>query len=384
MIRIMLLVVAGILALASNACAPQSAPIGAASGTGTGILTCAGTDFANSIQVLSTPFDPSSLTPPSGGTPLDKINNKAARDDLSAAFDAAPAKFKQTLCTTSVFVDQNAPFPWGFRKPNTSQRFIGLPGSLWGGGNLTLTSAGPYSAYENQLFAQVFYAAMKQPWDTSSAKPPAFGMATSSNTFVDTPATTVLAILAHEYGHILFYEFFKGQDPAATAINAQAFCRNPGSAVTGYFDNTWASITVPPNYWTGFGDATDLHVDRLVQIRDIQNELRYSRKNWANIATDVAAFYANDGYPAPSGRARSGLFPGLFGAISPIEDFVETFKFAVLTHPQANNGNPITSMPLYITSGFGAGTPFDIFADERSNKKQEFHRKKLCIYNRAL
>jgi hypothetical protein len=390
MIRRMSLVVAGIFAGACTACAPAPPPsIGSASGIGTGFLDCNATQFANSVQVLPAPYDPTNLKSPPTGTPLDKTTNPGAWQDLSDAFDSAPPKFKQRLCITSVFVDpyydQTNPVSWGFRKPNTTERFIGLPGYLWGGGNLT-NHAGKYSAYETDLFKRLFKQSIGHEWDMNSAfvgygQAQSKGLGTSVD--VDTSATTVLAILAHEYGHTLFYELFKGNDLASTAMNAQAFCRTPPSATNGYFDNSWASITIPRNYWTDFGAVTDSHAGNLVQIYDIQNEFRASRPNWGNIVAYVGALYWPDNYYV-SGRAPSGLWPSLYGAISPIEDFVEGFKLAVLTHPGANNGNPVNSMPIYITTGFTSAAGFDVFADEKKGSKQELHRKKLCIHNSIL
>jgi hypothetical protein len=380
MIRIVLLVVAGVFTVVCSACAPAPSVL-PASGIGTGLLDCDATQFANSVQILQARYDPTSLTPPTTGTYLDKTTNPGAWQDLSDAFDAAPKKFKQRLCTTSIFIDPyydpKNPLAWGFRKPNTMQRFLGLPGSLWGGGNLT-EHAGKYSEYETELFGRIFERSIGRSWDKNSAYPPIYGQPKSSGTPVDTPATTVLAILAHEYGHTLFYELFKANDPGSTAMSAQGFCRTSAAATDGYFDDTWASITVPSNYWTDFGAVTDSHSDGLVQIQDIQAEFRYTNPNWKNIATYVAALYGDDNYNAP-GRAPSGLWPSLFGAISPIEDFVEGFKFAVLTHSGANKGKPVTSMPLYITSGFTAGTPFDVFADEKNGKKPKFSHKKSCL-----
>jgi hypothetical protein len=394
MIRLTLLGVAGIFAVACSACAPAPVPtpiIGPSSGSGTGTPNCTATEFAASVQVLGAAFDPTKLKPPPAGTPLDKNTNGGAWQDLSDAFDAAPAKFKERLCMTSVLIDpyydQKNPLSWGFRKPNTMERFIGLPSFLWGGGTLT-SNAGKYSAYETDVFARIFERATGQKWDTNSAYPPIYGEPKSSGTSVDTSGMTVLAILAHEYGHTLFYELFKGNDPYPpnTATKAWGFCRSPAAARNGYFDNTWLSITIPPDYWTYFGAATDLHANNLVQIGDIQNELSPNKPkpNWGNIATYVAALYANDNYPAPSGRVQSGRWPSLYGAISPIEDFVEAFKFAVLTHPGTNRGKPVTSMPIYITSGLTSGAAFDVFADENNGNKQHLHRRKLCIHNRIL
>jgi hypothetical protein len=378
MIRIMPLF-AGMVAVACSACAPAPAPfVGPVSGIGTGNPNCSATQFANSVQVLQAAFNPTKLSAPSGGTQLDK--NTAAWQDLSNAFDAAPHKFRQRLCMTSVLIDPYGLWSWGFRNPNeVTQRFIGLPSSLWGGGNLT-NFAPAYSTYETDVFSRIFAAAIGQPWDASSASPPAYGPAVSSNTSVDSSVTTVLAILAHEYGHTLFYELFKAGDPSGSALTAKGFCRTSGPANNGYFDNTWASITVPANYWSDFGLVTDAHLPGFIQIQDIQNERHQIKPNWSKIASEVAALYADDSYFAP-GFKPSGLWPSIYGSISPIEDFVETFKYVVLTHPQTNKGHPVTSMPLYITSSFGAGMAFDVFSDEGKGTKQEFKKKKLCIYS---
>src|SRR5262249_26199652 len=137
MIRMMLFATAGSVALACSACAPPvpTPIVGLSSGVGTGNPNCTATDFANSVQVLGAKFDPVPLLPPPAGSPLLKDTNTGAWQDLSDAFDAAPTKFKQRLCMTSVLIDPyydpKNPLSWGFRNPNqTTQRFIGLPGFL--------------------------------------------------------------------------------------------------------------------------------------------------------------------------------------------------------------------------------------------------------------
>ena len=66
-----------------------------------------------------------------------------------------------------------------------------------------------------------------------------------------------------------------------------------------------------------------------------------------------------------------------FAAISPDEDFVETYKFYVLTNAQSVtslNEGPLTSLPIQI-----AGNPHDIPSDYLAGKKPLLSSQTQCI-----
>jgi hypothetical protein len=84
-------------------------------------------------------------------------------------------------------------------------------------------------------------------------------------------------------------------------------------------------------------------------------------------------------------KSNSDLWPSLFGAISPEEDFVETFGFYILTDKKTNNQMPVNSMKLniwatLITPGGAPTYTPDPYKDiTNSNLKKELKRKIKCI-----
>jgi hypothetical protein len=198
----------------------------------------------------------------------------------------------------------------------------------------------------------------------------------NGSTSVDTPAMAVLAALSHEYGHILWYDVLKA-NPSNYSPNS--FCRQTG---IGFFDNAWITPINTPLPWLFFGETTtvDGRTDRhtgTIQIQDLKNAITGTPPDFQTAAKLLNAFYASDvGNP-------DGVWPSLFGAISPEEDFVETFRVYILSSPATNMGMPVISMPLNIYS-----TPLEIsprytpniFANLASNvSKPELLRKRACI-----
>jgi hypothetical protein len=328
---------------------------------------------------------------------LGTLSNKTQTwQDLADGFNAAPPNFRQKLCNlTAVYIDTTTcpgnpqscfgANSWGFRNPNnTDERYLALSQGIWG--SIGHSDAGRYSVYETNLLAQVM-AQENMRWPLSSATPPrpAFSGAFSGSTSIDdVPALTVLAALAHEYGHILWYDVLK--TPHNNNYKPSVLCRpNPNNKGGGFFDNSWDGMDVNrPRMWLRFGEMMgDQHAHGITQIstlaRLIQTMTTPDEFQMAAAAFD--SLYDNDN------NSASGVWPSLFGAISPEEDFVETFKIYILTRPETNSHMPITSMQLNI---FGADsvppnqptpafTP-DIFADLGKNLKKELAAKIRCIH----
>jgi hypothetical protein len=373
-VRALLICAATITVAVGSACVPPpipATPPGGPAATGPGITTRTcnnGMDFANSVTVLNGQFDPSKLAPPTVSTsPLGQAT--PAFQDFSDAFDAAPKKFQALLCNTSVYVDPFAVTAWGFRNPNmTSQRFIGLPTGYWGGPSLTNHSP-PLSLVEGTLLYNAFTTAVGA-WDPTQAAFPYFNTATSSGNNADTPGMAILAVLAHEYGHTLWFDdIARDKDPTP-------FCRAVASKKgDGFFDSSWSlPIYQPTNYWTPFGLVVGAHTTGLIQISTLQYDL--SQIDYQSLAYDMAALYSND--MDRSRRKGNGLWADLFGAISPNEDFVETFKIAILTD---NKGSmPITSMAINFNDPVAPATfKRDIYKDIASGKKLVLGNKINCV-----
>jgi hypothetical protein len=406
----LLLLCAGIIVAACWACgsggaapAAPAAPAGAGvpsvsilatvTGTGTGKPNCKADEFASAAMLLpaAAAYVPNGLTPPLGPystLPPDTITNpNPIWRDLSDAFSAAPTRFRRKLCMTTILIDQTACAGspcygnWGFRDPaNTSHRYIGLSQSLlWGGGGHALI----YSAYETGLIKTVLEE-LGMPWTSTTFPAPKFPCAMSGVTVcppagsnpVDTPATTVLAALAHEYGHILWADVVKGVGGKNAPYVPGEFCpADPKTGDDGFFENAWQTQLVSqPNPFIKFAEETaDLHAGK--KTSDLRNEI--TAGHWAaaaDILNDLyAAEYNNSAGPQTN---KDGIWPGLFGSVSPEEDLVETFKIYILIR----SSPAVTSMPLNIyKTPTTAYTP-DIFSDVGNGKKKKLKRKMdTCI-----
>jgi hypothetical protein len=377
MIRVAPLLCAGVIVATCFACSPT--PVAVAPPAPPPPLRVAAVcqpsqpaSFAQSVTMLAPGFVPGAFgTPPSSSVPL----TAQMQADLTAAFTAAPPIFKIALCRLDgVYVDPSATTSWGYRDPTTLKRYIGLSAQgLWGSAGTTPALA--YSAYETGQLAEVMKTWL-MPWPLASSQvptPPFFSPAMSGTTSVDTSAMTVLAVLAHEFGHIFWYDKVKAS--SGHAYNPNGFCRQHAIVGTGFFDKTWQIPVNQPDPFVYFGAPSgDYHASGIVQLSDLYLPLQNG--NYTSAAQMLNSLYTND-----TGNA-SGVWPSLLGAVSPEEDFVETLKLFILTRPQANGGLPITSMPLNIFATPNTNVPTytpDIFADLTRVKKRELARQLLCI-----
>jgi hypothetical protein len=275
--------------------------------------------------------------------------------DLVAAFGEAPDGLKKQLCMTSVSI-----FPtscsgsntcgvtesWGFRNHyNYNQRYIGLSTALWQPG----PNAVKFHQYETGLLQQLLGGWTSAYFPGSSSDP------------ADSSQMTVLAVLAHEFGHILWYDTF---------YPTGSFNPNPSSFCNGNnFFVSWENVNPPPP-WRTFGylsndsehvqDPTSDNIT-VAQLRKYIN--RQSDSQLYNILTNLYAPY--------------GRWASLFAAFSPDEDFVETFKLAVLENATST---PLQQLKLVITLGLhifpGGNIPGD---DQSGGGKVQLDAKKSCF-----
>jgi hypothetical protein len=361
-----------------------------------------GKSFANAVQVLApgSGYDPQTLVPPPANMLGTLSNTTQIWSDLVAGFNAAPANFRIKLCNlTAVYIDTTTcpgnPLScfgansWGFRNPNnTDERYLALSQSIWG--SIGQLGALRYSVYETNLLAQVMLQE-GMPWPSPPPippppgtmvlpPPPAFSPAMNGNSSVDTAALTVLAALAHEYGHILWYDVLKA--PHDNNYKPSVLCRpDPNKKGDGFFDDSWGGMDVnQPKMWLGFGETMgDQHAPGITQISSLKQAIR-------NSDFQTAASLLNSLYAPQSSGNPSGVWPSLFGAISPEEDFVETFKVFILTRPETNAHMPITTMRLNIFADttIAPQPPVvafkpNIFADLNRNAKKVLATKMACL-----
>src|SRR5437764_987659 len=212
MIRSTLLLCAVLLAVACSACAPV--PVSSPPPPPGGYLAAAtcgigGQPFLQKVQFLPSGYDASRgyYSPlPAGAnpTPIDPNSKYAAA--LQNAFVLAPPAFQNRLCElTGIYV--NGPDPcttdcfrngsWGYRASDGST-YVAITAGLW---NLRCPDGSlpyAYHCFETDLLNQTI------GWPPHPPVP--LPQYISANQDADTFDMTILAALAHEVGHVRWYE----------------------------------------------------------------------------------------------------------------------------------------------------------------------------------
>lgn len=338
--------------------------------------TCSDGSFLKHVQYFPNGYDASNKygqLPPVGET-IDQNSPYAAA--LQNAFDLAPPFFRDHLCKLNMIYVNGpaacADFPtcfsnsWGYRVPGSRGEYIAISAGLW-----SRPQPYVYHQFESDVLQAVY--GWNPSWDPY-VSPPTYA---SANQDADTFEMTILAALAHELGHVRWYHVLK-PDHTAGHYEPNDLCR---VGDTNFFSESWVTPVATPPIWqflqTRSGrrgkSPTDLHLYD-PQIYQIDALLR--TQSISQASDDLDELYQ----PASP-------WASYFAAISPDEDFVETYKFLVLT----NAGNPTTgagpliSLPLniyYVGGGFATeDIVADYFAKDANgfSLKPELARKAECI-----
>jgi hypothetical protein len=303
-------------------------------------------NFAAKVQLLPPGFDPSSGNPPPQGAPV----GQPYANDLNRAFAIAPPAFQTQLCgLDGVFIDQtvcsswDACFghSWGFRRRLGPGRYIGISVMLWSGQPV-------YSRFESALFRDLL------PLGTV-----AFA---NANPGADTFAMTLLAALAHEMGHVRWYDII---DPGRTGV------QNFGALCGGSFFDAWAGGAARVHPSPPWRELLTMGARQAHPIPDAHQ----SPPQIPQIDAQVQA-----GHTLQAGDLLDWIYKpsapwaSFFAAISPDEDFVETYKFKVLT----SAAPPLTSLPIQFPGTLGVYNE-DIPAAYSQNLKPQLASKVNCI-----
>jgi hypothetical protein len=355
MIRNAFLLCAGIIAAACFACAPAptSAPAPppggpTLGGTGSaGSATCPdGSAFLAHVKFVVNGYDASSnyQSPPPQGIGMAIDANSTYAQALQNAFLLAPHAFQDRLCGLSgIYV--NGPTAcsklaacirnsWGFRvwlNPKTYGNYIAISAGLW---NLTCPNGSTYvyHCFETDLLNAVLGS---DPTGILSPRHPA------ANAEADNFDMTILAALAHEVGHVQWYQMMSPNGPG-TLLGIPTYDPN-GFCGGNFFNQSWATPVPAPPAWRQFGQiATAQH------LAGPKNIIAMIDRDVRNRALPVAASLLDQLHQAKA------PWPSYFASISPDEDFVETYKFYVLTNAQKNiisGEGPLTSLIFLINTG---------------------------------
>jgi hypothetical protein len=280
------------------------------------------------VQASFYPKEPFDQRPPVDPAPV----NPDIQSDLAAAFQAAPPFFKAQLCNLhGVYIDPTgctgydpstcgslsdidiANYSWGFR--NTAKEgFIAISLGLWKNNPCQpprKVCAAPLQTYETRRLLALLNRTAEKDLRSLSAEGrrpritlPSYGVSP------DVPALSVLAALAHELGHVLWWQTFVPR-PRTEFVDTKTFCN--GSF---YPSGSWQGtpVDLPPQHWLEFGEI------RLQPKNSDVLLLRYFlRSGDYSQAFEILHRIYSDG------RWASAL-----AAFSPDEDYVETFELFVL------------------------------------------------------
>lgn len=385
--RSALIVCIGLVSALTAAC-QQTPPLSTATpfkvSAVTGFPSCedqkisSGTDFVAKKAFFLLSFDPT-ITAHYQPPAMDASSTVSGHDpystDLAWAWTNAHPFFQQYLCgLTAVFIIQNkCPFngctqadvinySWGFREHppqievnQAPRRYIATSMQLWQGGQ-----APPLNIYETR---RLQYLLKWTSRSTDGVDPPAYTTPTPN-----IPQMSVLAALAHEFGHLLWWDVFV-QMPGGT-INPS----DPTSCNSAFYSKSWEYGPLIPRgrrgRWVEFGDISNNN-----HLRDDANmALFFGALNAGNDFVEVGdllhEIYSGklpDGTVVNSGRWPSGL-----AAYSTDEDFVETFQLLVLMTAKS----PLRDLPITIN---GTYTYNDDVPAQLLSTKNDLLQKMACF-----
>ena len=153
---------------------------------------------------------------------------------------------------------------------------------------------------------------------------PAYSKANPNNS----APISVLAALAHELGHVLWYEsFVPVRGGPFSRLN---FCQGF------YSRNSWNNIDIPPKRWIEFGQQINTETHNPDYVTKLKRDLNppptpYDRRilpDFPQTGEDLHALL------------QDKSLPGVLAAFNPDEDFVETYVLYVLLNAVDSSGVP--------------------------------------------
>jgi hypothetical protein len=344
----------------------------------------------NAVPYVVAGFSPASNKTP---TPDSVAIQQDIQTDLNNAFAAASTSFRAQLCKLNgIFIDptgctrpnSNSPYTpttcqssavaiadnsWGMRQYSVTNgtgktigEYVGLSLGLWNNtsnwscpGTQTLCAL-PFQTYQTAVLQAEVQAL--SPTQISTGNLPYVSAVSFNSQSYNPSAMSVLATLAHEYGHVLWYDTFV-TNPGGSAANASCpagiagqFYPQPSAGLTWQYP-----VDVPPGRYLAFGQirSQSISTSAILQIPGL-----YTNPTPSNLKSAAGSLYHLYG---------SAYWASPLAAFSPDEDFVETFALTVL----ASANPPLTSMQIAVP-----GFPhYDVFSNLIGNT--ELARKYQCI-----
>jgi hypothetical protein len=290
------------------------------------------------VPVTVQPNTDFSITP--DPTPIDP----AIQSDLAAAFTANPGFSKNELCpldgifinwqgctsrdpsTCSAMQDKDvADNSWGLRTPlPSSKKYIAISLGLWRcpTGSAQNFCAPPFTQYHQRL--------NKALLDKTAGMPVSVNPIFKTPPGTDTPGLGILSALAHERGHIYWFEKFVDPPGSLSISHTTEFCNPP---------------FYPGGRWQG--KLVDIPTNRYVEFAALSPN--------SPVHNLPGLLRSGGAAPIVDGIYAGGRYPSLLGAYSPDEDFVEGFEWSVLRKAGMSDVSVnvlVTDRPI-LTGGHG-------------------------------
>jgi hypothetical protein len=395
----------GFVLLALFGCVPPSTPLLAPQVTAAPppsaslSTTCADSNtFLAKVSILKLPYWPdpfgTNYKPPEGEG---AITNASILEDLAGAFCIANQRVRNDLlslkaiyinpcieadprncanpqpaactpdsCTVNLPPETVIANSWGFRDPS-ADKFIATSAALWANGN----SAPVLTDYETLRLQALLKKIAGQDVPTIGRYVAA--LSDDPTAGINTSAAAVLAALAHEFGHAYWFDAFvvkangvpnPGGPPDFTQFCGGKFYFKAGNG------GTWAGpVRLNNTRWVNFGDVRNNHQSDDV---DIPTLISHLRKGDFSAGDDLHGALSGE---LPNGHHNryKGPWASPLAAMSPDEDFVETYQLYALTQAKPK----LTSLQINIF-----GNIQSIYLDDIPTNvplKSELKRKMQCF-----
>jgi hypothetical protein len=333
--------------------------------------SCNASTFLSKVHFLRIRFSPASQLDQDPPADTNSPISANIQQDLIDAFNDAPPDFKTYLCETldGIYInpclDNNYDSSscgglsdtdiinnsWGFRKISSSpNRYVALSLGLWRNGHAPLFL--DFETRRIQALLRTFAP------NVNVSKLPSFSAVDPST--VNTSGMSVLAALAHEAGHVYWFDVFVGtpNGPADTTTPT-SFC----SGQQFYSSRDWPyPIDAPPGRWIDFGEMRN--VDNTSDLLKLPGLLHRGHDDeWPDHIRDI---YQND--------RRAGIL----AAFSPDEDFVKTLEAYIVVRNTISTMNSLIVTIPRRPSMHPPNYTVDVISNLR-RPNAEVRRKALCF-----
>jgi hypothetical protein len=290
-------------------------------------------------------FNPLTTTDANYHSPkCDQVNTSIANIGIMKdAYKLAPDNVKSALCQlTRVFVTTDHTYTnpsdrrealgiWESHGRGDGGVYIAIPDQL-------LSSASSLADEENNVLGRLLLPQSSSPYPSGHSLPMFANVGSASAT----PAAAVLAVLAHELGHVLLSDTHadgtggEGHNHPRQCHNLpkdkcfeSAFLGRPGE------NRGWDKVVFHQRMrrWTDFANHNgNIYQNPAFRFSNVVSDLTSTPTHPSNDADATRDMYA-----IYHGRS----FTSLFATVSPEEDFVETYKYAALAAAADPAGNKL-------------------------------------------